>query len=181
MDKYGRVSFDGNRYSVPPLRSARAVTVRADSARVRVFAEGSLVAEHARSYENGIEIIDPRHVEAARRATPAARLQDAKADLRAACGGDADAFMEGVAKVRGEGAGDALRLGAMMRKFGADAFRAALREAVSQRVFRTDYVDFLLSRGLSGEDAAPVRLASSAADAAMEVRTPDVDLNAYNI
>ena len=181
VDKYGRVSFDGNRYSVPPLRSARAVTVRADSARVRVFAEGSLVAEHARSYENGIEIIDPRHVEAARRATPAARLQDAKADLRAACGGDADAFMEGVAKVRGEGAGDALRLGAMMRKFGADAFRAALREAVSQRVFRTDYVDFLLSRGLPGEDPAPVRLASSAADAAMEVRTPDVDLNAYNI
>ena len=181
VDKYGRVSFDGNRYSVPPLRSARTVTVRADSARVRVFAEGGLVAEHARSYETGLEITDPRHVEAVRRATPAARLQDAKADLRAACGGDADAFMEGVAKVRGEGAGDALRLGAMMRKFGADAFRAALREAVSQRVFRTDYVDFLLSRGLPGEDPAPVRLASSAADAAMEVRTPDVDLNAYNI
>ena len=181
VDKYGRVSFDGNRYSVPPLRSARTVTVRADSAHVRIYSEGGLVAEHARSYGTGLEITDPRHVEAARRATPAARLQDAKADLRAACGADADEFLTGVAKVRGENTGDALRLGGMMRKYGADAFRAALREAVSQRVFRTDYVDFLLSRGLPGEDPAPVRLASSAADAAMEVRTPDVDLNAYNI
>ena len=42
-------------------------------------------------------------------------------------------------------------------------------------------MDFLLARGLPGEDAAPPRLASSAADAAMGVRTPDVDLDAYGI
>lgn len=182
MDKYGRVSFDGNRYSVPPVRSARTVTVRADSERVRVFAEGRLVAEHARSYEAGLDIADPRHLEAARQAMPAARLQNARADLRGVCGADADAFMEGLAKLRGDNtAGDALRLAGMMRKYGADAFRDALRDAVAQRVFRTEYVDFLLTRGLPKEDAGPVRLASAAADAAMGVRTPDVDIEAYRI
>ena len=115
VDKYGRMSFDGNFYSVPPLRSGRTVTVRADSAHVRVFVEGRLVAEHARSYGTGLEITDPRHVEAARRALPAARLQDARADLRAVCGADAYAFLEGVARIRGENAGDAPRLGGMIR------------------------------------------------------------------
>jgi len=181
VDKYGRVSFDGNFYSVPPLRSGRTATVRADAAHVRVFAEGRLVAEHARSYETGLEIADPRHVEAARRALPAARLQDARADLRAVCGADADAFLEGVARIRGENAGDALRLVGMIRKYGADAFRAALREAVSQNVLRAEYVEFLLTHGMPDDDPAPLRLASSAADAAMDVRTPDVDLDAYSI
>ena len=181
VDKYGRVSFDGNFYSVPPLRPGRTVTVGADSAHVRVFAGGRLVAEHARSYETGLEITDPRHVEAARRALPAARLQDARADLRAVCGADADAFLEGVARIRGENAGDALRLVGMIRKYGADAFRAALREAVSQNVLRAEYVEFLLTHGMPDDDPAPPRLASSAADAAMDVRTPDVDLDAYSI
>ena len=181
VDKYGRISFDGSFYSVPPLRSGRTVTVRADSAHVRVFAEGGLVAEHARSYETGLEITDPRHVEAARRAMPAARLQDARADLRAVCGADADAFLEGVAKIRGENTGDALRLNGMMRRYGPEAFRAALREAVSQNVLRAEYVEFLLTRGMPEDDPAPLRLASSAADAAMDVRTPDVDLDVYNM
>ncbi len=69
----------------------------------------------------------------------------------------------------------------MIRKYGADAFRAALREAVSQNVLRAEYVEFLLTHGMPDDDPAPLRLASSAADAAMDVRTPDVDLDAYSI
>jgi transposase len=60
------VRLDGNDYSVHPSAVGRRVEVTADLHRVRVWCQGSLVADHARLWAKHQTIADPDHVEAAK-------------------------------------------------------------------------------------------------------------------
>lgn len=55
------VSYDRNRYSVPAEHAGQRVSVRADAHRIRVVADGKLVAEHARHFGRERLILDPWH------------------------------------------------------------------------------------------------------------------------
>jgi hypothetical protein len=59
------VRLDTNDYSVDPAMIGRMVDVAADLDRVRVRAEGRIVAEHARVWARGTTLTDPAHVLAA--------------------------------------------------------------------------------------------------------------------
>jgi len=59
------VRLDTNDYSVDPNMIGRMVDVAADLERVRVRAEGRIVAEHVRVWARGTTITDPTHVEVA--------------------------------------------------------------------------------------------------------------------
>jgi hypothetical protein len=59
------VRLDTNDYSVDPTVIGRMVDVAADLERVRVRAEGRIVAEHARVWARGTTITDPVHVQTA--------------------------------------------------------------------------------------------------------------------
>ena len=59
------VRLDTNDYSVNPNVIGRMVDVAADLERVRVRAEGRIVAEHGRVWARGMTITNPAHVEAA--------------------------------------------------------------------------------------------------------------------
>jgi transposase len=59
-DYYVRV--DSNDYSVDPTVIGRHVTVTADLDRVRVRADGRLVADHARVWARHMTVTDPAHV-----------------------------------------------------------------------------------------------------------------------
>lgn len=59
------VRLDTNDYSVDPTVIGRMVNVAADLERVRVRAEGRIVAEHARVWARGTTITNPAHVEVA--------------------------------------------------------------------------------------------------------------------
>jgi hypothetical protein len=59
------VRLDTNDYSVDPSVIGRMVDVSADLERVRVRAEGRIVAEHTRIWARGTTITDPVHVETA--------------------------------------------------------------------------------------------------------------------
>jgi transposase len=54
VGKTPHVRFEGNDYSVPHALVRRAVEVRATIARVRIIADGEVVAEHARSFDRGV-------------------------------------------------------------------------------------------------------------------------------
>ncbi len=66
--------FDANRYSVPPDRIQRPLTVLADLERVRIFDRQELVAEHARSWDKQQVIEDDEHLEALWRSKQRARV-----------------------------------------------------------------------------------------------------------
>ena len=76
------VRLDTNDYSVDPTAIGRMVDVTADLDRVRVRAEGRLVAEHPRIWARGTTITDPAHVETA------ARLRKQFQQPRAVAAGD---------------------------------------------------------------------------------------------
>jgi hypothetical protein len=59
------VRLDTNDYSVDPAVIGRMVDVAADLDRVRVRADGRVVAEHARVWARGTTITDPAHVQTA--------------------------------------------------------------------------------------------------------------------
>ncbi|KRF07290.1 transposase [Nocardioides sp. Soil777] len=59
------VRLDTNDYSVDPNLIGRMVDVAADLDRVRVRADGRIVAEHARVWARGMTVTDPAHVEVA--------------------------------------------------------------------------------------------------------------------
>ena len=59
------VRLDTNDYSVDPNLIGRMVDVAADLERVRIRAEGRVVAEHRRVWARGMTITDPTHVETA--------------------------------------------------------------------------------------------------------------------
>jgi hypothetical protein len=61
------VRLDTNDYSVDPTLIGRMVDVAADLDRVRVRAQGRIVAEHVRVWARGTTITDPAHVETAAR------------------------------------------------------------------------------------------------------------------
>ncbi len=61
------VRLDTNDYSVEPTVIGRMVDVAADLERVRVRAEGRIVAEHRRVWARGTTVTDPTHVEVAAR------------------------------------------------------------------------------------------------------------------
>jgi len=50
VTSHARISFDGNRYSVPPEVARKPVVLRANADQVRVLYEGREVARHQRSY-----------------------------------------------------------------------------------------------------------------------------------
>ena len=61
------VRLDTNDYSVDPTVIGRMVDVSADLERVRVRADGRIVADHARVWARGTTVTDPTHLETAAR------------------------------------------------------------------------------------------------------------------
>jgi hypothetical protein len=55
------VSYDRNRYSVPAEYAGQQVSLRADSNRIRVVAEGKVIVEHVRCFGRERLILDPWH------------------------------------------------------------------------------------------------------------------------
>ena len=62
-DGYGRVHFDGNRYTVPPSYVGRMVYVRADDERVEIFdGQATRIAEHERQARGAdVDVTDRAH------------------------------------------------------------------------------------------------------------------------
>ena len=59
--KYAHIRFDLNFYSIPYQHVQRSLTVLSSQSKVRIYNEGSLVAEHKRCWDKGQEIYEPSH------------------------------------------------------------------------------------------------------------------------
>ena len=55
------VTLDRNRYSVPAAFAGRAVSARSTATKVRIVADGAVIAEHARRFGRDQLICDPWH------------------------------------------------------------------------------------------------------------------------
>jgi len=82
-DKTALVSFDTNRYSVPPEGAQRSLTLVADDREVRLLDRDRVLASHARSWAKNTTIEDPAHRAAILARKPGARDGKGRDRLRA--------------------------------------------------------------------------------------------------
>lgn len=83
-DKTALVSFDTNRYSVPPEAANRMLTLVASDLEVRLLDGAQLVASHARSWSKNTTVETPEHRAAILATKPGARDGKGRDRLRAA-------------------------------------------------------------------------------------------------
>jgi len=75
------VRFDLNEYSIPHMHVRKALIVRADGHKVRVFDGTVQIARHQRSYDKGATIEDPEHIATLRKAKRHARTHSKQFQL----------------------------------------------------------------------------------------------------
>lgn len=139
------VRFDLNDYSVPHTLCGKPVVLLAGEEKIRVIADGEIVAEHLRSYDRDRQIEDPTHIESLRQEKAAASRHE-RVDLLAKAVPSATQLLEILAE-RGEPLGRATRqLTELLRTYGAEALEAALREALEAEVLHPQAVRHILER-----------------------------------
>jgi len=149
------VRFDRNDYSIPHDRIRQPLTLIASEDQIRVMdATGVVLAQHVRSYDSGVVVEDPAHLEkltAEKRRAGELRRRDR---LRAACP-SAAAFLEALA-VRGEPLGThAARLARLLDAHGAAAVEAALTETLQRGAVSAEAVAHVLDQRARARKAPP--------------------------
>lgn len=150
--------FDLNDYSIPPQAVGRPLTLVASDTLIRILDGAQEVARHCRSYDRGRVVADPAHQQAlleqkrkAWAAAPSDRLTEAAPE--------AEAFLQ-AALEKGESVSHQTRqLLLLLDDYGAEALRAALRQALERQTPRASSVAFLLHRSRrAGHSSLPVDL-----------------------
>jgi len=146
--------FDANRYSVPSDRVRRQLTVRADSAWVRIFDGTDLVTEHARSWDKQQVVENPDHVADLVRAKRNARRQSAQERLLRAVPRSEALLAEMVRRQR--------RLGAavdwltrLLDQFGPAELTVAIDEAMAKGSPSAETVFLVIDRNRRAQRQRP--------------------------
>ena len=61
LTRYGQVTFETNRYSVPADKAQAHLTLRAYPFRIEILNDTEIIAEHSRCYERQQDILNPLH------------------------------------------------------------------------------------------------------------------------
>jgi transposase/predicted Rdx family selenoprotein len=139
------VRFEGNDYSVPHVLARRTVEVRATLAIVRVLVDGTVVAEHARSFDCGIVVEDPKHTEDLKKSKGEARKHRALDRLAQSAPSSQKLFVQ--LAEGGANLGWATQhFMTLLDSFGAVALELAIREALAAGVSTPDAVRLRLER-----------------------------------
>jgi transposase len=167
VSKEARVVLDTNAYSVPHQFVGQTVHVRANDSRVRVVHDGTVVAEHRRSWERRRAIEDPAHIQALLEKRPGARPIKLR-DRIAALSTDARLYLQEIARRRIDLDGEIRKLERLTVTYGQADIAAALTKALAARTFGARYVQALadqirFARGL-GEPPEPVITGNPSAD-----------------
>ncbi len=150
------VTFDRNRYSIPPEAVGRSLTVAASDVGVRILDGVTVLASHPRSYDSGQEVLDPAHRDAvlrfkrkASQSIPAGWLEQAIPEVR---------VLLDLAFARGESTGhQTKRLYRLVEEYGVPAVRDAVAQALTRDTPTAASVAFLL-RTRQRNHPAPVDL-----------------------
>jgi len=149
--------FDNNDYSIPHALVRKPLSLRASEHTVRVFEQGELVAEHARSWGKRQVIEEQAHIDALAAEKRRASELRGRDRLRALCT-NADAVLDNLAR-----RGEPLRqrtaaLNRLLERYGAAALDAAMADALHRGAPAVGSIAYLLDKE-SRRSGRPVPLA----------------------
>lgn len=148
------VRFDLNDYSIPHTLVRKPLTLVAEEHELRVLDRDVEVACHARSYDRGKTIEDPRHVAALARDKRRAHDLRGRDRLRATCK-HADALLDALALRLENLGGQTTRLLQLLDRYGATELDRAIAEALARGAPSAASVAHLLDQWARARKAPP--------------------------
>jgi transposase len=150
-----RLSFDGNRYCVPPRYVGHKLTVKADSSSVIIYDQHQQVAAYARSWERGQTFGAERFEKELFAQRAAAERSATQQRLVALLGPAAQTYLEKLADTDRSLSRQVRELFALIREYGPDAVAEALAKAHAARAFGADYVANILRQQRAPREVQP--------------------------
>ncbi len=164
VNRESLVMLESNRYSVPTHLVGRALTARLHRSQIKLFADGELVASHARVQGHNQRVIDPAHFEDAFRGKPRGRLMVYR-DWLCNLSPGAHAYLREVCQRRySDMPGQITLLYETAQQYGRADFLTALELAAEQHMYGAEYLRAILTQARA---PAPV---SAAKPGSHEVR-----------
>jgi transposase len=173
-----RLSFDGNRYCVPPRYVGRRLTVKADSSSVTIYCQHQEIVTYARSWQRG-QTFGAEHFKKELFAQMAAAERSAAQQrLVALLGPATEEYLRRLAETDRSLARQVRELFALIREYGPEAVAGALAKAHAARAFGADYIANILRQQQRRRDTQPpLRLRDSALN---ELATDPLSLAEYD-
>jgi transposase len=176
-----RVSFEGNRYSTPPSCAGVRLELAALPETIRLLRDGEVVAEHARCYERGRDIVAYAHErELLRRRKKSTRAMTAERFL-ALCP-QAEAYLAELRRRRLDADVQLARIMALTTVHGDAAVAEAVKESMDAEAYGPEYVTNLLAWRLQlVPEPSPLHLPGREDILELEIRQPDLDIYSQGI
>ena len=146
--------FDGNDYSIPHTHVRRVLTVSASPTQVQILAGQELLACHARSYDKGLQIEDPSHIEALVSQKRQARQHRGQDRLAHAVPASRQLLSDAAERGHNLGSVTAALL-RMLDSYGASELEAAILEALKKGVPHNNAVRLNLERRREERELPP--------------------------
>lgn len=146
VNRESLVMLETNRYSVPTHLVGRALTARLHRSQIKLFADGELVASHARVPGYHHRVIDPAHFEEAFKSKPRGRLMVYR-DWLCSLSPVANTYLREVCQRRySDMASQMTVLYETARQYGRAEFLTALELAAEQHMYGAEYLRAILTQ-----------------------------------
>jgi transposase len=168
-----RVTFEGNRYTIPFEHAGQLLELRAEPYTVLIYRGEKLIAQHPRSYARNLDFENPDHV--SRLLSERKRAEDAALLARfLALSPKAERYYTALRERELHAFGHVRRILMLAGEHGNDAVRLALEEATELEAYSADYLHNILQhRRALAPIIGALHLTHGAELLKLEVQPPD--------
>jgi hypothetical protein len=150
-----RLSFDGNRYCVPPRYVGRKLTVKADGFYISIYDQQHEIVRYPRSWERGQTFGAERFQKELFAQMAAAQRSAAQQRLVALLGPETEHYLTRLADTDRVLSRQVRELFMLIREYGPDAVAQAVKKAHAARAFGADYIANILRQEQVRRDVQP--------------------------
>jgi hypothetical protein len=173
-----RLTFDGNRYCVPPRFVGHKLTVKADSSSVTIYDQTLEIVRYARCWERGQTFGAERFQKELYAQMAAAQRSAAQQRLIILLGPIAESYLRELTGTDRSLARQVRELYDLIRDYGPEAVSASMQKAHAARAFGADYIANILHQQQTRREVQPpVRLRQPELN---ELATDPLSLVAYD-
>jgi transposase len=150
-----RLSFDGNRYCVPPRYVGRRLTVKADSSAVAIYDQHDEIVSYPRCWGRGKTFGAERFQKELFARMAAAQRQASQDRIVALLGPASEEYLRRLARTDRSLTRQIRELLTLIRDYGPNAVAAAIAKAHAAGAFGSDYIANILRQQQSRRDVQP--------------------------
>ena len=174
-----RVVFETNKYSVPPRFAGRKLTMVKHPSKLEFFDKGKPVCVHLRRFGRNLDILEPAHDLELRSKSKGTREQRAVAGILRMGDGSCE-YLTKLRDKRPDWLSHLERILALEQIYGHDETARAVRDALENEAFHSEYIGFLLDlRTKPRTEAMPLQLLRG--DDILKLSIPEPDLSQYEV